>query len=87
VLHIAQVAVDPSRRREGLARRMVELVCAAAAGAGAKELTLVVDGRNLAARSLYDQMGFVLRGTLLLASRARIARVNSLQPTGAAQAS
>ena len=72
--HIAQVATDPLRRRRGLARRLVESVCASAAQSGAREVTLVVDERNAAARALYDSLGFATRGTLLLASRGPVTR-------------
>jgi ribosomal protein S18 acetylase RimI-like enzyme len=72
--HIVQVATDPQLRRRGLARRLVEFVCASAAEAGAREVTLVVDERNAAARALYDGLGFTLRGELLLASRGRVTR-------------
>ena len=58
VWHIAQVATDPLRRRRGLARRLVGFVCASAAASGAREVTLVVDERNVAARALYDSLGF-----------------------------
>jgi ribosomal protein S18 acetylase RimI-like enzyme len=74
ILHVAQVATDPLRRRCGMARRLVTQVCAHAASAGAREVSLVVDERNLAARALYDRMGFTQRGTLLLASRGRLTR-------------
>jgi ribosomal protein S18 acetylase RimI-like enzyme len=75
VWHIAQVAVDPTRRREGVARQLVEAVSAAATTAGARELTLVVDDRNEAAQSLYAAMGFQHRESLLLAARGRVTRV------------
>jgi ribosomal protein S18 acetylase RimI-like enzyme len=82
--HIAQVATDPGVRRRGLARLLVSHVCAHATTSGAREVTLVVDERNAAARALYDSMGFVHRGTLLLASRGRLARSAPRVAEGAA---
>jgi ribosomal protein S18 acetylase RimI-like enzyme len=75
VWHIAQVAVDPARRREGLARRLVTAALSAAAEEGARELTLVVDAGNTAARALYQSLGFVERTQLVFASRPRLTRV------------
>lgn len=70
--HIAQVAVDQSCRRAGLARHLVSSTCAAARAAGAREVTLVVDERNVAARALYASLGFVDRAALLFGSRPRV---------------
>jgi GNAT superfamily N-acetyltransferase len=57
-LHLPQVAVHPTRRREGLARRLVEEACRAAAARGVKQATLLVAESNASARSLYDKIGF-----------------------------
>ena len=57
-LHLPQVAVHPSRRREGLAERLVEEACRAAAARGVKQATLLVADSNTNARALYDKMGF-----------------------------
>jgi ribosomal protein S18 acetylase RimI-like enzyme len=84
VWHIAQVATDPLGRRRGLARRLVGFVCASAAAAGAREVTLVVDERNAAARALYDNLGFTTRGALLLASRGRVTRTGARYAESAA---
>jgi ribosomal protein S18 acetylase RimI-like enzyme len=84
VWHIAQIAVDPSVRRNGLARRLVQSVCESAGAAGAREVTLVVDDRNEAARALYASMGFRERATLLFGSRPRLTRVYAPEPALAA---
>jgi len=60
-LHLAQVAVRSSRRREGLARRLVDEACRAGAARGATEATLLVGDRNAGARALYAGMGFDAR--------------------------
>jgi len=57
-LHLPQVAVHPARRREGLAHRLVEEACRAAAARGGKHATLLVATSNTNARALYAKMGF-----------------------------
>jgi ribosomal protein S18 acetylase RimI-like enzyme len=57
-LHLPQVAVHPSRRREGLAQRLVEGACRAGASRGIKQATLLVAESNAGARALYEKMGF-----------------------------
>lgn len=57
-LHFPQVAVHPSRRREGIAARLVEEACRAAAIRGVKLATLLVAESNANARALYEKMGF-----------------------------
>ena len=57
-LHLPQVAIHPTRRREGLAQRLVEGACRAAATRGVKQATLLVAESNLAARALYEKIGF-----------------------------
>jgi ribosomal protein S18 acetylase RimI-like enzyme len=70
-LHLPQVAVHPSRRRQGLAERLVEEACRAAASRGVKQATLLVADSNTHARALYEKIGFTnksafLAGTLSL---------------------
>lgn len=84
VWHVAQIAVDPANRRQGLARRLVQSVREAAGAAGAREVTLVVDERNDAARALYASMGFDERATLLFGSRPRLTRVYAAESALAA---
>ena len=57
-LHLPQVAVHPKRRREGIAHRLVDEACRAAATRGVKQATLLVAESNTRARALYDKMGF-----------------------------
>ena len=68
-LHLAQVAVHPSRRREGLARRLVEEACRAGAPRGARQATLLVGDHNTGARDLYAQIGFSERAEFLAGVR------------------
>jgi len=56
--HIAQLAVDPQATRRGLGRMLVDAACARAGAAGCDRITLLVEGRNTAARRLYEDSGF-----------------------------
>jgi ribosomal protein S18 acetylase RimI-like enzyme len=64
-VHLAQVAVHPSRRREGLGHRLVDETCRLAASRGARLVTLLVGEHNAAARALYEQIGFTARATFV----------------------
>jgi ribosomal protein S18 acetylase RimI-like enzyme len=57
-VHLAQVVVSPDARGRGLARRLIADSLAAASDAGYTRATLLVGERNLAARHVYDQLGF-----------------------------
>ena len=61
-LHINSLAVDVSRRREGLARRLLVHVLAEATDSGANAATLEVRRSNVAARGLYEGLGFSVEG-------------------------
>jgi ribosomal protein S18 acetylase RimI-like enzyme len=69
--HVAQVAVHPSRRREGLAAALVEEACSRAALAGRRRATLLVAAANEPARRLYDGLGFKPCATFVAASIER----------------
>jgi ribosomal protein S18 acetylase RimI-like enzyme len=56
--HIAQLAVDPSYRRRGLARALVEEASRRAGAAGCWRVTLLVADDNTAALDLYRSLGF-----------------------------
>jgi ribosomal-protein-alanine N-acetyltransferase len=62
-LHINNLAVHPQWRREGVARRLLTYVLAAADGAGAVRATLEVRMSNEPARRLYERFGFREAGT------------------------
>ena len=62
VLHIQGLAVDPSARRQGVARRLVDAAAEEAARRGARKLGLRVLGGNASARALYASAGFVVEG-------------------------
>ena len=52
------VAVDPSCRRRGIARMLVESLARSLADRNVKSLTLEVRSSNEPAKALYDQLGF-----------------------------
>jgi ribosomal protein S18 acetylase RimI-like enzyme len=56
--HIAQVVVDHTARRTGLAAALVQAAGTAARGLGARRLTLLVSESNAPARALYERLGF-----------------------------
>ena len=55
---ILTLAVDPPRRRQGLAIALIEAAAGAAASAGAEAMFLEVAADNLAAIGLYGAAGF-----------------------------
>ena len=61
-LHINNVAVLPEHRRSGVARRMLTAVLADGARAGARRALLEVRRSNVAARQLYEELGFSVAG-------------------------
>ena len=61
-LHINSLAVDPDRRRRGLASRLLRAVARDAVAAGATKATLEVRRSNTAAIGLYEHLGFAVEG-------------------------
>jgi ribosomal protein S18 acetylase RimI-like enzyme len=64
VVVIDGLAVDPDRRRLGIAGRLVEAAVAEARQRGARKVTLRVLGPNTGARRVYERGGFVVEGVL-----------------------
>lgn len=60
--HLMNICTEPNRRREGIARAMLEHVIAEAGGPDAR-ITLEVRPSNVGARELYASLGFVSVGT------------------------
>jgi ribosomal protein S18 acetylase RimI-like enzyme len=69
VAHLAQVAVRPDARSQGLAGRLVDRAMAAAAARGLRQVTLLVDAAAEPARRLYASRGFTERATFVAAWR------------------
>jgi ribosomal protein S18 acetylase RimI-like enzyme len=63
-LGIKGLAVDPARRREGIAAALIEALAGRARGAGIRRLTLRVLSTNAPARALYERLGFEVEGVL-----------------------
>ena len=61
-LHINTIAVEPAKRRAGLASKLMQQVLGEAARAGARRATLEVRASNQPARRLYATLGFVETG-------------------------
>ena len=59
-VHLTNLAVDPLRRRLGIARHLVAAVLAWARSEGLEEVWLEVRESNVAARSLYRAEGFAV---------------------------
>jgi ribosomal-protein-alanine N-acetyltransferase len=57
--HIMTLAVRPERRRLGFARALIEAALAAPALLSVRHVYLEVRPSNIAARALYDSLGFV----------------------------
>lgn len=60
--HLMNICTEPNRRREGIARELLEHVIAEAGGVAAR-ITLEVRPSNVAARDLYTSLGFLSVGT------------------------
>lgn len=62
-LHINTIAVSAGHRRQGLATKLMHHIMADAAHEGARRTLLEVRRSNLAARRLYETLGFAEAGT------------------------
>jgi ribosomal protein S18 acetylase RimI-like enzyme len=67
--HIAQIVVDPSCRRAGLANGLIDSVITAARDAGYSRLSLIVSESNIPAGRLYARLGFEETASFIYASR------------------
>jgi ribosomal protein S18 acetylase RimI-like enzyme len=59
--YIQELYVAPERRGEGLGRALVEATIEVARGAGAQSIDLATGESDLAARALYEKLGFTDR--------------------------
>lgn len=58
VADLERIAVMPSRRRQGVARQLLDALCAAALAQGATRMLLEVSADNDAALAFYEAYGF-----------------------------
>lgn len=68
-VHVAQVAVAPERRGQGLASAMLADVFARASADGFARVSLLVGEHNHAARTVYGKLGFVQSASFVSAGR------------------
>lgn len=80
--HLAQLAVDPQMRGQRIGSALVEAACGAAARAGCTRMTLLVGGRNQAARALYQRARFEPAGSFIAAGGSYPRRSTSVAPGG-----
>ena len=59
---VLTIAVDPDRRRAGIARALLDMALAGAVCAGARAMFLEVEAGNVAAERLYASAGFRIVG-------------------------
>jgi ribosomal protein S18 acetylase RimI-like enzyme len=76
--HLVQLVVDPSAQRRGHGAALLSGCCRAAARAGCRRMTLLVDGRNTVARGLYDAAGFEVLGSFVAAGALQPLRSTSM---------
>lgn len=79
--HVAQIAIDPTYRRRGLARSLMLQAIERAAAAGYWRMTLLVAEDNAPARDLYAALGFEPHGHFLYATRTAPNRLRGQRPS------
>lgn len=62
--HITNVAVHPAHRQKGIGKLLMQEMIRMAVRKGATGMTLEVRPSNIAARRLYEQLGFVEEGAV-----------------------
>jgi ribosomal protein S18 acetylase RimI-like enzyme len=79
--HLAQVAVDPGARSQGIGKALIEGASASARACGFSRLTLFVAGGNRRARALYDRLGFRVTTSFTAAVRVQPRLSTSVAPS------
>jgi ribosomal protein S18 acetylase RimI-like enzyme len=79
--HIAQIVVEPSLRRRGLARDLIETTCALAAAQGCTRITLLVAADNAPACAVYAAAGFRQMSHFVYATRQAPNRMRGARST------
>ena len=78
--HLVQLVVDPSVRRRGHGADLLSGCCSAAARAGCRRMTLLVDGRNTIARQIYDAARFEAMASFVAGGVLQPLRSTSMAP-------
>jgi ribosomal protein S18 acetylase RimI-like enzyme len=76
--HVAQIAVDPGARGQGLGRALVQSAMGAVVTEGFVRMTLLVAEANAPAATLYEQLGFRDQSTFVVAANRQPRRSNKL---------
>lgn len=63
-LHLANIAVRPDKRGQGIGTRLMEEALAVARQLGSERITLEVRVSNLPARRFYEKLGFRIKGRI-----------------------
>ncbi|MFO7663216.1 MAG: GNAT family N-acetyltransferase [Chloroflexota bacterium] len=81
---VANVAVDPNHRREGIARRLMQTVAESLRSRGGRTILLQVVKDNTAAIELYRSLEYQNVGTMTTwyATPSRIRQINNIEITG-----
>ncbi len=82
--HLVQLAIDPSIRRRGYGASVLLAACTAARRAGFRRMTMMVSGRNLAARRMYEAARFEAATSVIAAGSTQPLRSTSVAGSGAA---
>jgi GNAT superfamily N-acetyltransferase len=78
--HLAQIAVDPAMQRRRLGVGLLETAVSVAARSGCSRLTLLVGGRNRAARRMYEEARFAYGPSFLAGGTFQPRRSTSVAP-------
>lgn len=57
-IHIANIAVDPNRRKQGIGQHLIHFVCNVGKERQIPNITLEVRDSNQAAKAFYERLGF-----------------------------
>jgi ribosomal protein S18 acetylase RimI-like enzyme len=82
--HLVQLAVDPSLRRRHLGSTLLSAACTRAFNCGFRRMTMMVSGRNAAARRLYEGAGFDVVTSFVSAGKGHPLRSTSVAGKGVA---
>jgi ribosomal protein S18 acetylase RimI-like enzyme len=82
--HLVQLATDPTMRRRGLGSALLLAACSGAHRGGFRRMTIMVSGKNAAARRLYQAAGFEVAASFIAAGATQPRRSTSVAGSGVA---